>query len=787
MESNKIWLILIATSCLLLSLPLRAQDPKRVTISGTVKEDNTLSPIPYATIAVIDSEGKTSGAVTAEGGNFKFTTTLGDKKVVISCLGYVKYTTKLRITESIELGDIVLKPEINELSEVVVKGSRQMIRREIDKLVIDAKSLSSIGSNAIDLLKQTPGLLVSEEGKISVIGKGKIIVLVNGRESHMTEQELTSYLRGMQSQEIDRIEVMTTPPARYSAGGDAGIVNIVERRKLADYLGGTLSDQHYASKGQANDISGSLKYKNGGLFLYANASQGLGNRKSEAFQDRKYSSIDWAQTSRAKSSNKYSSGDIGFEWNLPKRFNLGGHYSILLFSPDREVREQVDTYDRGSKSTHSFMSYDDISRKMLRHNGGLFLAKSWRDNRSAALDINYIHFNMGEDERYQTSGDNLFRYNNLLDRSTDLLTTKFDVELPFNKLKIDFGGSYQYALTKNYARYLNNPTIPDQYDQFRYEEQIIAAYADCMFRPFPKVVSKIGLRSEATLMDGLQISTSERRNRRLIHFFPTLFVNYTPHSKHILSFSYGSRISRPNFALLNPFKRYQNQYNIIVGSPNLSPTISHSLELGYTYNRNLNFNLSYRNTKGIVNSVPTILSDGKILHSYQNASDNQIIALSSSYRWVPSDWFNVSCGAYGYHMHGHSDAYERPIDSRGWSFLIYGVGTVYFNKQKTWIAEISTQYQSKESYALLTTTPRFYLHTGIKHIAMGGKLNIGIQVQNLLSNDVGFTQITPQGYSINQKDYVFRTLRLSISYNFGVPINKNAHPVSRALYNRLSE
>lgn len=180
MKIDQLLFILIAISCPLLSLPLRAQDPKSVTISGTVKEDSTLSPIPYATIAVIDSEGKTSGAVTAESGDFKFTTTLGDKKVVISCLGYVKYTTKLRITESIELGDIVLKPEINELSEVVVKGSRQMITREIDKLVIDAKSLSSIGSNAIDLLKQTPGLLVSEEGKISVIGKGKIIVLVNG-------------------------------------------------------------------------------------------------------------------------------------------------------------------------------------------------------------------------------------------------------------------------------------------------------------------------------------------------------------------------------------------------------------------------------------------------------------------------------------------------------------------------------------------------------------------------------------------------------------------------------
>ena len=224
-----------------------------------------------------------------------------------------------------------------------------------------------------------------------------------------------------------------------------------------------------------------------------------------------------------------------------------------------------------------------------------------------------------------------------------------------------------------------------------------------------------------------------------------------------------------------------------MGSPNLSPTTSHTLELGYTFKRNLNFNLSYRNTKGIVDIVPTILSDGKILHSYQNASNNQIILLSSNYRWVPSDWFNMTFGAYGYYMHGHSDAYEKPIDNSGWSFLLYGVGTAYFNKQKTWIAEINTQYQSKESYALRTTTPRYYLHAGIKYIALKGNLNIGLQIQNLLSNDVGFTQITPQGYSVSQTDYVYRTLKVSVTYNFGRTIKKNTRSESNSLYDRLGE
>ncbi|MCI6279532.1 MAG: TonB-dependent receptor family protein [Bacteroidales bacterium] len=787
MNTNKILLILISISCLLFSLPLRAQNIKSISISGKVKEAGTQTPISYATIAVIDQDGKTSGTVTTEDGSFEFTTTVGDKKIVISCVGYVKYTAERIIMESVNLGDVLLQPDAKLLDEVVVKGSKPIVRREIDKLVVDAKSISAIASNAIDLLKRTPGLLVSEEGNISVIGKGKLIVLVNGRESHMTEQELTAYLKSMQSQEVERIEVMTTPPSKYSAEGDAGVVNIVERRKLSDYLGGTLTDQHYASKGHANDISGSLKYQKGNLFLYANTSLGLGNRKNKSTQDRKYSGKNWKQTSYMKSSNRYGSGNIGFEWELSKLFSLGGNYSILSFSPDRETQEQVNAIESITNLPYSFLGYDNISRKMLRHNGALYFIKKWDSNKNITFDINYIHFNMGEDEQYHATGDSQFRYNNKFDRSTDLLITKFDVEIPTQKFKIDFGSSYQYTLTENDASYLDNPTLPNQYDRFRYKEQIVSAYADLMFKPFPKIISKVGLRSEVTFMDGNQINNDETTTRRLLHFFPTFFINYTPHRNHVLSFSYGSRITRPTFAILNPFKRLQNQYNSIMGSPNLSPTTSHTLELGYTFNRNLNLNLSYRDTKGIVDIVPTILSDGKILHSYQNASNNQVISFSATYRWSPSDWFNMTLGAYAYHMHGHSDAYEKPVDNSGWSFLVYGVGTAYFNKQKTWIAEMSTQYQSKESYALRTTTPRYYLHAGIKYIALKGKLNIGVQIQNLLRNNTGFTQITPQGYVVTQTDDVYRTLKLSVTYNFGGTIKKKTRPVSEALYNRLGE
>lgn len=454
--------------------------------------------------------------------------------------------------------------------------------------------------------------------------------------------------------------------------------------------------------------------------------------------------------------------------------------------PDREIGERVTLTEQSQNTSRHFVGTNNIDRKMLRHNGLLFFAKNW-GRKTAVFDVNYIHYNMAEDERYHTTGDYLFRYNNQFDRTTDLFLAKMDVDIPTQGFKLDFGTSFQYTLTKNNARYLDNPTLPNQYDLFKYREQIWAFYADFMFRPFPKTISKIGLRGETTITTGDQFDLGQRIENKQFHLFPTLFINYNPHPNHVLSFSYGSRIDRPTFAILNPFRKFQNQENLIEGSPHLSPSVSHNIEWGYTFKRNLNLNLSYRNTRNIIDLVPIIMGDGKILHTYRNASNSQIMSLSSSYRWAPTDWFNLTLGAYGYYMYGRSDVYEKPVENKGWSFLTYGIGTIYLNQQKNWVAEINAQYQSRETYALRTTNPRYYLHTGIKYTALRGKLNIGLQLQNLLNNDIRFTQDSPQGYGIHHVEKSYRTLKFSISYNFGGEIKKSAYSNSNHLYNRLSE
>lgn len=768
------------------TLPMSAQEARSLSVRGIVQETGVQTPIAYATILLTDSHGKVSGTTSAEDGHFELKVAEGSCKITVSYIGYLQHTIDLNITETVDLGEILLRPDTKLLSEVVVKTSKPIVKREVDKLVVDAKSLSAVSSNAIDLLKRSPGLLVSEEGAISVLGRGKLIVLINGRESHMTEQELAAHLRSMPSQEIERIEVMTTPPAKYRAEGDAGIVNIVQRKKLSDYFGGTISNQLYASKGQANDLSGSLKYQRGDVFLYANSSCGIGGIKGEQNLEKSYYDKYWLEHSSSSKANKYTSGTLGLEWSLPQNFKTGGHYALLSFSPDRTIGTNV-TLTEGLQGTRrQFEGTTHIDRKMLRHNGALFLAKSW-GRKSAVLDVDYIHYSMAEREKYRTQGDYLFRYHNEFDRTTDLLQAKMDISIPTKRFKLDFGSSYQYTLTSNNARYLDNPTLPDQYDLFKYREQIWAVYADFMFRPIPKMVSKIGLRGETTLTTGEQHELGQRIEGKQFHLFPTFFFNYNPHPHHVLSFSYGNRIDRPTFAILNPFKRFQNQENLIQGSAHLSPSVSHNMEWGYTFKRNLNLNLSYRNTRNIIDLLPILMADGKVLHTYRNASRSQILSLSSNYRWTPAEWLHITLGAYGYYMYGRSDVYHSSVENKGWSFLTYGIGTIYLDRQKTWVGEVNAQYQSRETYALRTTSPRYYLHTGIKYIALRGKLNVGIQLQNLLSSDNRYRQVSPQGYEIQRLDRSYRTLKLSISYNFGGEIKKSARSQSNHLYNRLSD
>jgi len=780
---HSLFLLLIASSLFPLS-SLKAQPTQSISLTGKVKEATTNKPIPYATVAIIDGEGKTRGAVTAEDGGFEITTPTGKMTLVVSCMGYAKHEAEQEVAKAEDLGDIFLQPDTKELDEVVVKAVKPMIRREVGKIVLDAKSLAPIATNAIDLLRRTPGLLVSDDGSVTVVGKGSLLILINGQEKHMTGQEFGTYLRGLQAGDIKTIEVMTIPPAKYSAEGDVGIVNIVLQRKLSDYFGGTVSDIHFVDKEQANDASLSLKYQNGSLFLYANGRLGLGNWLNETVYDKRYQARRLEQHQSDKRSNLYTDPSVGFEWGLPKNFTLGGHYSGLYFEPDHEVRDEVASVDNATNTESHFQGLTQNSHRLLRHTGGLFVKKNWGE-KSAVFDVSYLHNDVGMNDRYSATGDNTFKYNNQTNLLIDLWKAKLDLEFPISAVMMECGTSYQHTTSDNVAHYLENPLLPDQHDAFLHKEQIGAVYADAVFQPFAKVMTRLGLRGEGVVIDAKQRDMDRKINNSRWNVFPTFYLNYTPWEKHSFSLSFGRRIRRPHFLSINPFVKYTDPYSMSVGNPDLQPSLAYNAELGYTLNNNLNVAVSYRVLNNDSHTVPRVLGDGTVLYTKENSSDNRIILLSASYRWFPARWFNAMVGGYGYHMRGTSNAYEKPIVNQDWVVLAYSALNFYFNDKRTWMAEIETQYMSPEQYPLFVGKPRFYLHTALRYRALGGKLNISAQVQNLLKNNTGHTQVTPE-YKEELTNDVRRRLRFSLSYNFGGSIKKREYSV-RELYERLGD
>lgn len=186
---------------------------------GTVKSSNGIG-IEFATVRIVYSNGHTYGAVTDNNGEFKIECERGNAQIFVSRVGFTSYENEVTILEETKtLPDIVLEEADIELSGITITARKPLVRREVDRIVLDASQLSKMSVHALDLLRQTPGLIVSSDGSIQMIGKGSVIVMVNERQLKMTTRELITLLRTYRATDIESIEVMTTPPAKYAAEG----------------------------------------------------------------------------------------------------------------------------------------------------------------------------------------------------------------------------------------------------------------------------------------------------------------------------------------------------------------------------------------------------------------------------------------------------------------------------------------------------------------------------------------------------------------------------------------
>ena len=276
----------------------------------------------------------------------------------VSCLGYKSYTHNFNGDDKDISINVILDSDAIDLAEVVVTSKTPLTQRKIDRVVFNAQKLNAAASNFMDILKQTPGIIVQDD-VISMISKGKIIFLLNGRELKMDMKELVAFLSSQASGNLQQIEVMTTPPAKYSAEGNAGIINFVTKKIQNNYFGGYLTNQLSIKERLYDGINCSMQYKKNQLEAYVSVGKGLGTMQTDSKTYISYPLEIWSTTNSKLKSNNYVLLTAGADYGLTKNSTIGAIITYNNMYPDADKKAAT----KISSVTGDNLKYFEISAK----------------------------------------------------------------------------------------------------------------------------------------------------------------------------------------------------------------------------------------------------------------------------------------------------------------------------------------------------------------------------------------------------------------------------------------
>lgn len=611
------------------------QSSSEVIITGKVVDATSNQPLEYATIILKNSETqKISGGITNEKGVFNIKTPKGTYEISLEFISFnSKKFPKQNITKDLNLGTIKLSENLSSLDEVVIIAEKTTVDIRLDKKVFNiGKDLSIRGGNASDVLGNVPSVQVDVEGAVSLRGNENVTILIDGRPSALVGMNGAEALRQIPAEAIEKIEVITSPSARYDAEGTAGILNIILRKnKLTGFNGSLQLDLGYPARvGTAFNANWRTKKWN----LFTNTGFRYNETPGNAFTDANYldPSAPNARVIEQRNFDRlgrslftsfgaeyyltnsssiigniiFSKGnDDDVNTNDIERFNLQGGLNEATFRQENEGEDEqriqytldyANNFDNTGKKLSINLQYstemedklNNITEVNTQTNllNDLELVLEDQDETSGLLQIDYV-YPVGENIQYEAGYRGNYR---------DLFNSFYLEEAPN---KDDNGNDISVAL--------NSPLIPDAglNNSFNYKEFVNAAYFQ-YGQKFNKISLLAGLRYEYTAIEIEQQTATISDKRSYGNLFPTFNLGYELKDGENITLGYNRRIRRPRGRSLNPFPSRSSESNIYTGNVDLNPVISDALEIGYlkrwdkfTLNTSIYYNRSEDNWERI--------------------------------------------------------------------------------------------------------------------------------------------------------------------------------------------
>ena len=750
-------------------------------LSGCVQDENR-QPVEVANVLLKQAKDSTyiTGMLTDTQGCFSFDQPLGEYLLHITLIGSEDLYVPVVLQRNKNVGELTLKSSSALLDEVTVTAARPVIKRLVDRVVFDAhNTIASAGGSALDLLREVPGLQVGQNS-IGIIGKGGIKVYINDRETKLSGDELIDYLRSYDASQILKVEVITTPPSKYDAAGNAGIINIRLKSRPKDYVGGTASASYSTGEKDNYGYGGiNLNLSKGRVSSFLNGGTTQGNYETREKNYRYFPQNTW--NSRADYTNYMNSFYLqgGVDVSLERDWTVGMQaiYNHSAPKPGNAL-SWTEVYDASTAVLDSLLySNSDKDTGSDRLNLNFHTDKVWDDKgKKMTWDVDYLRDNRDENMGFlsktllpdgtEIPGTN-FDYNYLQHRKVDVVSSALDFILPFEKYKITAGAKVSFTNTRNGINYdTSDPTLV-QDDYFRYKEQIYALYADYSREYSERFSMQLGLRMEHTRTTGISEAKDTEDKHDYTRLFPTVYLLYSPTDGHALNFSFSNRISRPSQNMVNPFPFYQNKYTYACGREDLKPSYTYNAELGYTLKNNFNVSAYYSYSDDVFFQVVDLDAETNVTSFlWENFMQTHAFGLNNSYTFR-TKWLQT------YAQHGVS--YRRTTSSaattspeeKGWAYNASLRNTFFFNEKKTLLATLSGSYSSRQYQGIYLMSPTYSVSAGMLYRLLNNKLSLSLNVNNLFVSHSKLETMSNGLKIIADNQFAFASFCIGVSYTFG--------------------
>jgi len=772
----------------------RAQD--KIQITGTLTDSTSHAPIGFATVSLkTDKNAPVKVMLSKDDGSFKLDVTKqGDYNLVVSVVGYQTKTIAVN-SKSANLGTITLAQSGKQLKGVEIAANRPIVKQEADRVTYDMQADPDAKvSNLLDMMRKLPYVTVDGDDNILLKGQSSYKILINGKPSSMMERDPKNIMRSIPASTIQRIEVITIPPAKYDAEGLGGIINIITNKKVDAGYNGTLNANGNYPSGPGIGTSFTVKSGKFGVSGYAGGN--LSNNPVTIYSTERTTTgptTDLVQNGNSKGNgrNGYFSAELSYEIDslnlVSGQFNINGNknnsnsYQTSFLTGPKPLGYNLTNLGNGNGSGNDASLNYQLGFKNDKNKLLTFSYRYWDYNSYSANSIattNRVGYNTPD----YNQNNETFASEHTLQADYAKSNKQWNLETGLKTIFRDAKSDFEYnSLDAPSGQFLPNSALSNN---FNYTQDIYAGYISTQYKGKAWGI-KAGLRAEQTVTDANFLSTASSVHQNYFDVVPQVAINLEISKSDGFNAGFSQRLKRPNINRLNPYVDRSNPNFVSTGNPDLHRTLINEIQFGYHYNGAVSLNIGtvYDFVTGLDMNVSTYDPATQITTTtYQNLGKARGLGASVNVNWPIGKKLNYSLNSNT--MFFWIDGPVNGVEVENQVLAVNVATSLGYNFDKGW--RVSGEFDINgrnptglQGYRKAFTGSVFNVNKQI----IKNKLTASASVRNPFTKyRTDFTLNTADNFvQTNYNQVNYRSFTVSLNYNFGKlkeGIKKSQHGIN---------